>query len=197
MLRVALNSQLSTQGIELQIIWWTRKKELSGFTFIELLIVVILIGSISAIVAPRFFSDSNFRNSNSRTEFASAIRVAKSLATTTQCTLEFRLTTTGWSVWRDDDCQSTGSSGSGCAAPLNFISAVAAPGETTQLTGTLSSTSLDRLFFTPTGRLYRRTTAGDCTSLPANPVPSGTQIVGLTPTTTLRLDGVTGYVAVQ
>lgn len=197
MLRVAPYNQLSTQGIKLQTMRWANNKKLSGFTFIELLIVVLLIGSISAIVAPRFFSDTNFRSANSVIELASAIRVVKSLATTTQCTLEFRITTTGWTVWQDDDCQSTGSSGAGCTAPLNFITAVAAPGETTQLTGTLTSTTLERLFFTPTGRLYRYNTTGDCTSLPANPVPSGTQIVGLTPTTTLRLDGVTGYVAVQ
>jgi len=169
----------------------------AGFTFVELILVLIVLSIVSAVVLPRLFDLTSFENSNTYTDFQTALNFTRNRATTTQCTLELRITTTGWSVWRDDDCQSTGSSGAGCAAPLNFTTAVTAPGETTQLTGTLTSTSLDRLFFTPTGRLYRSNTVGDCTSLPPNPVPSGTQIVGLTPATTLRLDGATGYVAVQ
>ncbi|WP_127556161.1 hypothetical protein [Saccharospirillum alexandrii] len=169
----------------------------NGFSLVELVVIVLLISILSAVTLPRLFNLSSFNDAGTRTHLESALTFTRNRATTTQCTLEFRITTTGWSVWQDDDCQSTGSSGAGCAAPLNFITAVAAPGETTQLTGTLTSTTLERLFFTPTGRLYRYNTTGDCTSLPANLVPSGTQIVGLTPTTTLRLDGVTGYVAVQ
>lgn len=169
----------------------------NGFTLIELVVVMVLISAISALTFSSFFNPVPFTEANTKTDFKSALTYIRNRATTTQCILEFRITTTGWTVWQDDDCQSTGSSGAGCAAPLNFITAVAAPGETTQLTGALTSTTLERLFFTPTGRLYRSNTTGDCTSLPANPVPSGTQIVGLTPTTTLRLDGVTGYVAVQ
>lgn len=169
----------------------------SGFTLTELILVILVVSVLSVFVIPRFFNSEPFSASNIKSELISALTYSRNRATTTQCTLEFRITTTGWTVWQDDDCQSTGSSGAGCAAPLNFITAVAALGEKTQSTGTLTSTTLERLFFTPTGRLYRSNTAGDCTSLPVNPVPSGTQIVGLTPTTTLRLDGVTGYVAVQ
>ena len=169
----------------------------AGFTVIELVLVITVLAVIGAIALPRFFSTNATKTHSLRSDLQSALTYTRNRATTTQCTLEFRITTTGWSVWQDDDCQSTGPSGAGCASPLNFVTAVAAPGEATQLTGTLTSTALERLFFTPTGRLYRSNTAGNCTSLPANPVPSGTQIVGLTPTTTLRLDGATGYVAVQ
>lgn len=169
----------------------------SGFTLTELILVILVVSVLSVFVIPRFFNSEPFSASNIKTDFKSALTYTRNRATTTQCTLEFRITTTGWTVWQDEDCQSTGPSSASCASPLNFVTAVAAPGETTQLTGTLTSTTLERLFFTPTGRLYRYNTTGDCTSLPANPVPSGTQIVGLTPTTTLRLDGVTGYVAVQ
>ncbi len=175
----------------------SRLKMENGFSLVELVVIVLLISILSATTIPRLFNLSSFDNASTRTQLISALTYTRNRATTTQCTLEFRITTTGWNVWQDDDCQSTGSSGAGCAAPLNFITAVAAPGEATQLMGTLTSTTLERLIFTPTGRLYRSNTAGDCTSLPANPVPSGTQIVGLTPATTLRLDGATGYVAVQ
>ena len=168
-----------------------------GFSLVELVLVLLLLSIISAVAAPRFFNSTPFLNNSVRTNFQSTLTYAHNRATTSQCTLEFRITNTGWSVLQDDDCQSTGSSGASCSAPLNFITPVNAPGESTQLTGTLTSNSLQRLFFTPTGRLYRSTTAGDCTNLPANPVPSGTLIVGLTPATTLRLDGVTGYVAIQ
>lgn len=168
----------------------------SGFTLTELIVVLLVLSVLSAIIAPRFFTSEPFLASNTKSDFISALNYTRNRATSTQCTLEFRITTTGWNVWQDDDCQSTGSSGAGCTGPLNFITPVAAPGETTQLAGTLTSTVLERLIFTPTGRLYRSNTAGDCTSLPANPVPTGTQIVGLTPATTLRLDGVTGYAAI-
>jgi len=168
-----------------------------GFTIIELILVLIILGILSAVTIPTFFSSTSFNNSNARNTLQSALNFTRNRATTTQCTLEFRLTKTGWSVWRDDDCQSTGNSGAGCATPLNFITAVPAPGETNQLSGSLTSSALERLFFTPTGQLYRSNSAGDCTSLPANPVPGGTQVTGLTPATMLRLDGVTGYAALQ
>lgn len=171
--------------------------KVSGFTIIELILVIVLLGLLTLVLSSTFFSSNDFNKSNILTNFQSALNYTRNRATTTQCTLEFRITTSGWTVWQDDDCQRTGNSGTGCTEPLNFITAVPAPGESTQLTGALSSTSLERLFFTPIGRLYRSTTAGDCTNLPANPVPSGTQIVGLTPATTLRLDGVTGYVELQ
>lgn len=156
--------------------------------------VIVLLSIVSAIAVPRFFSTSTFTDSNSLTELQSALNYTRNRAVTTQCTLEFRLESSGWSVLRDSDCDS---STSGCA--LDFSATVDEPGEGTALTGDAATTSAQdqRLFFTPDGRLYLEATNPPygC-DLPSSTVSPGTTLA-LDPTATLRLDGPTGYATLQ
>lgn len=167
-----------------------------GFTLIELVMVIILLGIVSAIVLPRFFSTSPFSNANTLTELQSSLNYTRNRAVTSQCTMEFRIDSSGWSVLRDSDCDSNTTTPACPSDPLNFDTALIEASENAPLTGEASSANLQRLFFTPQGRLYRLTSGSGCTSLPASMVVPGIT-VSLTPTATLRLDGPTGYAALQ
>jgi len=103
-------------------------KRKSGFTLVELITVIILLGILSAITLPRFFSNDTFTSFFDRSDFESALSWTRNRAVTSQCAHEFRITSTGWMVLRDDDrdgdttdndCAST-LPGSGCAAPHYF-----------------------------------------------------------------------------
>ena len=52
----------------------------TGFTFVELIVVILLIGIISVFVAPRFFADSDFKARGISDEIITAIRHAQRLA---------------------------------------------------------------------------------------------------------------------
>ncbi|WP_189607634.1 GspH/FimT family pseudopilin [Saccharospirillum salsuginis] len=160
----------------------------SGFTIIELLIVVVLLGITSSIIVPLFFNSSS--SFNVHQEFQSALTYTRNRTLTSQCSHEVRLTTSGWSVLRDSDCQIDTS---GCPLELN-VSVSDPYGDS--LTGGASTASLQRLIFTPDGRLYQRNSGSGCTTLPSSVVSAGTTLA-ITPSATLRLDGLTAYAAIQ
>ena len=162
----------------------------NGFTLTELIIAIVLLGLLSAIAAPRFFSNNTFANSNTLTEFQSALSYTRNRTLTTQCSHEFRLTSSGWSVVRDSDCQIDTS---GCPLELNVT--VSGP-DGGALTGDAHTASLQRLIFTPDGRLYQLASGSGCTTLPASAVSAGTTLA-ITPSSTLHLDGMTAYAALQ
>ncbi len=171
-----------------------------GFTLVELVTVIILLGIIAAITAPRFFDNQTFTDSFNRSELASALAWTRNRTVTSQCSHEVRLTTTGWTVYRDVNCSSTAVEAACATAPLNF-NVIAADSSGANLTGNAPTvgTSPQRLIFTATGLLYLSTTApsvAGCTTLAGNPVAGGSSI-SLNPSGTLVLDGDTAYVAIQ
>lgn len=179
---------------------WEYQKKINGFTIVELTVVIVLLAIVAAFALPRFFSSTPFTDRSTTQQFQSAINYARNRAVTTQCTIEVRINTSGWSVWRDDDCSS--GPGATCPNPYTFAVAINNVGESTQLTGDLSldagsGNALERLYFTPQGLLYRDNASSSCLSLPANPVAANTQITNFVPSAILRLDGLTGYAALQ
>ncbi|WP_320821767.1 type II secretion system protein [Reinekea sp.] len=174
----------------------------NGFTLVELVIVIILLGIVSTVVLPRFFSQDTFTNAYQRSEFDSAISWVRNRTVTAQCSHEIQLTTTGWKALRDIDC-STIDPEPACnpgTEPLNLFTPVS-DGAGNLLAGSAPSTlsGTQRLIFTATGQLFVEinlpTTAG-CTALPTVPVSNGTNLT-LSPNTTLSMDGDTAYVAIQ
>lgn len=160
--------------------------------------MLVILGLVSAIALPRFFTPDTFAGANARASFQSGLSFARNRAVTTQCTVEVRIETDGWSAWRDDDGPDECDSDSPPACPLNFTTALADAGSTASLGGDLAvSSGVQRLIFTPRGRLYRLTSGSGCTDLTgSDPVAAGTTVT-LAGGETLRLDGATGYAQLQ
>ncbi|TCS41644.1 pilus assembly FimT family protein [Reinekea marinisedimentorum] len=172
-----------------------------GFTVIELVTVIILLGILSAVTLPRFFSASSFTDSYAKSEFENALSWARNRAVTSNCTYEMRLTDSGWAVYRDNECSTTDTE-SGCSTVLK-MSEPASDGAGIPLTGESpylqnSSSSPQRLVFFATGELEIKSSlaSGSCTAKTGTPATSGT--IALQPNNrTLSYDGTTAYVEVQ
>ena len=78
-----------------------RRSETSGFTLIELMIIVVIMGIVLAMTAPgvsRFVASS--RLAGARSALMGDLRYARSLATTGGGTYEMRLDSTSYSIVR-------------------------------------------------------------------------------------------------
>lgn len=184
------------------------RPELKGFTLVELIIVIVLLGTISAITLPRFFDEQTFTSSFERSELDNAIAWTRNRTVTSQCTHELRITDTGWNVYRDVDCRTS--------PPLTAIEAACTAGSevldlSVAVSDSLGSTvagtsptvatanSPQRLIFTATGQLFLMTaapTVSGCTTLPTNYAPAGSTIT-LIPAATLSFDGATAYAEIN
>jgi len=74
-----------------------------GFTLIELVTVLVIIGIISAVALPRFFSADSFYNRGFYTEVVNAMRFSQQLAVAINCNTRVVLTSNSYTVTLDDD----------------------------------------------------------------------------------------------
>ncbi len=174
----------------------------TGFTLVEFVLVIAIIGILAAVGMPRFFTPQLFDDANARTEFQSALNLARNQAVTAQCSIEIRLDDNGWSAWRDQDAADS------CDASNGFTSPAPACGDApayalrddngAALSGDLaldaSVTTPVRLIFTARGQVHLLTSdCGGTLDASNRPIPN-TQIA-LSTGARLRLDGITGYAA--
>lgn len=68
----------------------------AAYTMVELIMVIVLIGILSSVAGPRFFSTSEFDNRRFADELASSIRYAQKVAVATGCAVEIRITATAY-----------------------------------------------------------------------------------------------------
>lgn len=74
----------------------------TGFTLVELIVVILLIGILSAFVAPRFFADNDFKARGIADELITAIRHAQRLSMTRGENHRIIITTTSYTVEKFD-----------------------------------------------------------------------------------------------
>ncbi len=97
---------------------WDPRSSL-GLTMVELIVVMVLIGTVAAVAAPRFFGKSGFDARFFRSDTLSAVRYAQKLAVATGCQVRVSFTASSYTLNLQDGAPCAGSS---------FTTAVVHPG---------------------------------------------------------------------
>lgn len=77
-----------------------------GFTLVESVAVLVIIGILAVVVVPRFSGGDVYKARGFLDEIASAARYAQRLATTTGCAVQFVVDANGYSLEYEDPCGS-------------------------------------------------------------------------------------------
>lgn len=73
-------------------------KKQRGFTIVELILVIVIIGILAAVVGPRFFTKSNFDERFYFEEVLSSVRYAQKLAVASGCYIQFSIGSEGYAL---------------------------------------------------------------------------------------------------
>lgn len=172
----------------------------NGFTLVELITIIILLGILSAVALPRFFDSNTFSNAFDRNDLESALSWTRNRAITAQCAHEVRITSSGWSVFKDSTCGSTDTEAACTAGVVYDFTDAASALNNQPLSGDapVSAGAAMRFVFTETGQIFEPTnlpTIAACTTLNTAPISADTSYT--LSTGTLTIDGITAYVDVQ
>jgi MSHA pilin protein MshC len=108
---------LNQEQVRVESLWDLNIKQRQGFTLIELVIVLVLIGILSVAVVPRLFDVHIFSSRFFYDDVLTSIRYAQKFAVATGCHVEVNVTATALTLTQRANC-TTGA----------FIAAVPDPG---------------------------------------------------------------------
>jgi MSHA pilin protein MshC len=141
-----------------------RWKNLSGFTIVEIVMTLVIVGVLSVVAAPRFFSTITYQRQVYYDEVLNSIRYARTLAVASGTHIQVSLTSTSIMLQRrtEGGTCTTGTVFTNITDPaMRSTSYVkTAPG-----TITLSSSANWPIYFDGLGRAFR---ASNCTLLSPN-----------------------------
>jgi MSHA pilin protein MshC len=154
-----------------------------GYTMVELVVVMTVVGVLAASLGPRFFTQSVFSDRGYADELAAALRFAEKAAVMSGCGARLSLSTSGYVV-----TQQAGSGNACLTSDTTWSTPVLQP-DGSAVAGTASTTVAS-----PTG-LYTFNDQGQLTSGPGGAVSGVTTLtVG---SRAITIDPVTGAVEVQ
>ena len=80
------------------------KNNASGFTLVELVMVIVLLAIVSAVALPRFFGRSDFNEHVLFNDTLNAIRYSQKLAVASGCQIRININSNSYAVLREDSC---------------------------------------------------------------------------------------------
>jgi MSHA pilin protein MshC len=90
-----------------------------GFTLVELVTTIVIIGILSAIAVPRFFDTDTFAQRGYADEIASALRYARTIAVASQCPVRIQVNAGNYFVDLRANVASCTNAASPWSTPLN------------------------------------------------------------------------------
>ena len=84
----------------------------SGFTMIELVVVIVIAGIIAAVAVPRFFDDRTFLERGYYEELAAALKYAQKLAVASGCAVQMSVSASGYAAHQQNAAASSCAVGS-------------------------------------------------------------------------------------